>query len=480
MTLSDTRLPDPSAKAVHAAIESAFRAVSAHGITARISHTKISVKRVAERAATEPEGDEFWGSRTTVATGVAGQVSVSWWTAVSGRRHVRIVARLITPETSYLLNAAKRSTRPAVWHVFPDRVYRRRMGKENNLVAVCGCGAVGTEKALGWAGPCCGPCADYLEEHGALPWKRPALLPTPSPCTAVAASADGRRVAAVSADGTDVRVWDTDAPEEPVHVWNTKTEDAAVAQIALSATGRFLALAGRTNDRLHVLDLRAESRHPAVQMAPTSAVAFHPVTGALYFVTGGMVLTASPPGARAHGSGVPGAIQDGPLAFSRDGARLAVQRNDDIHVHETATGAQVTAIQRPYTIGHPLPMHVRPPPPIVAQVAFSPDGGQIAVGFGRAVAVYHAVTGARRFHNGDLADAASGVAFDPGGKWLFVGRHDGTLGAYHTDTFAEDRSVMLRWSLGPIRALATCGDSLLAACDEGAQLWPMAQLLEGL
>ena len=62
MTLSDTRLSDPSAKAVHAAIADAFRAVSAHGIAARIPHSKVSVPRVADRAPSEPAGAEFGGS----------------------------------------------------------------------------------------------------------------------------------------------------------------------------------------------------------------------------------------------------------------------------------------------------------------------------------------------------------------------------------------------------------------------------------
>jgi hypothetical protein len=39
---------------------------------------------------------------------------------------------------------------------------------------------------------------------------------------------------------------------------------------------------------------------------------------------------------------------------------------------------------------------------------------------------------------------------------------------------------VLRWSLGPVRALAAFGDALVAACDEGAKVWPVAQLLSGV
>jgi WD40 repeat protein len=113
-------------------------------------------------------------------------------------------------------------------------------------------------------------------------------------------------------------------------------------------------------------------------------------------------------------------------------------------------------------------------------VAFSPDGVQVAIGYDRAIAVHHAATGERRFWDGQLPDEVAGVAFDASGKWLFAGRHDGTLVAYRTDIISNERSVVFRWSLGPIRALAACGDTLLAACDEGVQLWPMAKLLEGV
>ena len=112
--------------------------------------------------------------------------------------------------------------------------------------------------------------------------------------------------------------------------------------------------------------------------------------------------------------------------------------------------------------------------------AFSPDGGQIAIGYDQALAVHHAVTGEQRYWDGKLPDAVTGVAFDPGGKWLYVGRRDGTLVAYRTDIISDERSVVFRWSLGPIHALALCGDSLLTACDEGVQVWPMAKLLEGV
>ena len=501
MTLTDTRLDDPDAEAVHAATEDALRLVNAYRVGARIPHTKIGLKRVANRTAREPEGVEFWATRATVATGVAGQVVVAWWTAISGRRHVRVVGRVVTPETGYLVNAGKMNTRPPVWHVFPDRVYRRRAGKANDLVAVCGCGAVGTEAALGWAGPCCGPCLDFQEEHGALPPQRPALLRTPSPCVAVAASADGRFVAGACAG--EVRVWDLDAGAEPLDTFAQKANTDILPQLALAPDGGYLAVAGVISDGLRVINRREYRTFLANQMRGTEAVAFHPTPAgpvarpeptlfdelldapqptqdAMYFIAGGRVMVASPPDARARELAIPPVEHSGPLAFSRDGTRLAVRRGSEMHVHE-AGGKTLAAVPFPRTdLYRTIPLVPRVARSLMPHAAFSPDGGQIAIGYDQALTVHHAVTGEQRYWDGKLPDAVTGVAFDPGGKWLYVGRRDGTLVAHHTDIISDERSVVFRWSLGPIHALALCGDSLLTACDEGVQVWPMAKLLEGV
>jgi hypothetical protein len=480
MTLTDTHLTDPSAKEIHATIVAAFHEVSKQGITARISHTQVSLKRAAASAATQPEGLECWSSRTQIASGIAGQVLVAWWTTVGGRRHVRVIGRTVNLETSYLLTATKLATRPAVWHVFPDRVYRRRAGKANDLIAVCGCGAVGTEKALGWAGPCCGPCSDFREEHGALPWKRPALLPTPQPCVAVAASADGRWVAGA---GTEVRpdsgkvwVWDLDRADQPpqVHV-SPRGPDALLPRVALSHDGRFLATRLESPDFVSFLDQGPGGKRQLLQVAP---LAFHPVEHSVYGVTssGALVTSTFPP---VNWRTVPEVRAEpaGPLAFSRDGSRVAVGGDETIRVYElNGTGRAWFPFPRSYHRGIPRSRSQFAAP----HVAFSPDGGQVAVGYDYAVAVHHAVTSEQRFLDGTLEGEVSGVAFDPGGKWLYVGRRDGTLVAYRTDTFAPERSVVFRWSLGPIRAMTVCGDALLSACDEGVQIWPMPKLLEGL
>jgi hypothetical protein len=226
---------------------------------------------------------------------------------------------------------------------------------------------------------------------------------------------------------------------------------------------------------LRVHDLRADSPAPPVRHVSADAIAFHPTRNALYYIAAGRVLTAP----LAEERSVPLPLRaDGcerPLVFNRDGSRLAVRDRQSIRIF-TLDGTELVALPFPNVtvyVGE-RDQEARP------QVAFSPDDTQVAIGYGRALAVHHPVTGELRYSNGALEAEVTGIAFDPTGRWMFVGRLDGTLVAYRASTFAQDQSVVLRWSLGPIRALARCGDALLTACDEGVKIWPMPKLLEGL
>lgn len=460
--VSETRLTDPPAKVLLAALEGAFRALPEAGV-APVRHTQISLTRAAKRATSEPEGVAHWS-----AVGAGAQVFVAWWTALSGLRHVRVVARAVPRDQDYLHNESKLGTRPAVWHVFPERVYRRRVGRTNELIAVCACGAVGTEKALGWAGSGCGPCADFADEHGPQQ-PSPALFGANEPCYAVSASADGSRILTQTNTKVSVR----DATGALVLARAVERQQFAPPP-TLSPCGRYLALSEPAAGRFRVFDLSAQPARESIQFAEVSACAFHP-TGALYLVTNGGVLVCEQPLARPVGTQFSLAVSGGPIAFSGNGARAALRTEGYLHPYE----ADGTPLERV-----PLPASQvfgqRPPPGAVPHVALSPDGSQVAVALAYAVAVHHTVTGERRFYDGKLDGSATGVAFDASGKWLFVARYDGSLVAYPTDTFAPERTAVFRWSLGPVRAMAAFGDSLVTACDEGAKVWPVAQLLSGV
>ena len=167
MTLTDTRLSDPTAKEIHAAIAEAFRVVN-EGRAGRVPHSQASVKRVAASASTRPEGLECWASRAQIASGATGQVVVAWWTAVSGRRYVRVIGRTVALEASYLLNETTLGARASgCGTCSPIVATERRAGKANDLVAVCEVRSDWHRAGgSGWAGPCCGPCLDFREEHG--------------------------------------------------------------------------------------------------------------------------------------------------------------------------------------------------------------------------------------------------------------------------------------------------------------------------
>jgi hypothetical protein len=458
--VSDTRLIDPTAKAVLAALEGAFRALPEAGF-AHVRHTRMSLTRAAKRAAYEPEGVAQWS-----ALGTGSQVLAAWWTALSGRRHVRVVARAVPRDQAYLHNESKLGTRPAVWHVFPERVYRRRVGKVNELIAVCACGAVGTEKALGWAGPCCGPCADFADDHGPQP-TAPALFGANEPCFGVGASADGSRILTQSAKTISVR----DATGALVFARAFERDPFAMPAPppALSPCGRYVAHSEPDAGRFRVFDLNTQ---PALDTV--GAFAFHPTSGALYLVSNGGVLVCEQPLARPVGTKFSLAVQGGPVAFSANGERVALRTESGIQVYE-ADGTPLARVPLPASL-----VNGQRPTPGAPHVALSADGSQVAVALGFALAVHHAVTGERRFYNGKLDDGATGAAFDASGKWLLVSQWSGSLVAHPTDTFAPERTAVLRWSLGPVGAMTACGDAIVTACDEGAKVWPVAQLLSGV
>jgi hypothetical protein len=477
--LLDIRLIDPGDGEAHAAIIRAFDAVNSYGPASRITSTKIALKRTADRTSTEPEGAVFLASATHVGFhNVAGQVVVAWWTAPFGRKHVRVTGRIIDHVHSVLLNETKMDTRTPLWHVYPERVYRRRVGKANDIVAVCGCGACGSERMLSWAGPSCGPCFDYTEEHGAPPLTRPALLPTEAPCLAVAVSADGRLVAGATSDR--VYVWALDKGTEPEWDFGATVQSELTPRLALSANGSYLAVVGVVSTGLWVFDLRGEVAKHSRVIPNTGAVAFHPRGRDVVFTFDSEVVMAELPALTDRETLFYPATPSGPVVVSPEGERVAVRNREFVDIHDLDRPDPPVRIRLPATVrlGNASPPGIQTP----AHVAFSADGEQIAIGVGSALSVHFARTGDGRFWDGKLPDFVTGVAFDPAGKWLYTVRHDGSLLAYRTDRFEPEKTVTLRWGLGPLRGLAVTGDgeTLYTAGDEGVKAWPIRRLLEGV
>jgi hypothetical protein len=196
-------------------------------------------------------------------------VSAAWWTDHQGRKHVRVAAGdSAAPDWHPGWSRLENDPRPAVWHVYPERIFRvTRPEREPAWVASCACGATGEPRALGWMGPCCGPCHDRAEE-GHPAEQAPALFPTGYQVIyAVTWAPDGRRLAVASSyrcvellplDGTPSRrvFGDQDAGEED-----------EFRTLVFSRDGRFLAAADPDEGSVLVWDLAADGhvRRPGEQ-----------------------------------------------------------------------------------------------------------------------------------------------------------------------------------------------------------------------
>jgi hypothetical protein len=475
----DIRLIDPGDGEVHAAITRVFDAVNSYGPASRITSAKIALKRMADRTTAEPEGAVFLASATQVGFhNVAGQLVVAWWTAAFGRKHVRVTGRIIDHAHSTLLNETKLNTRPPLWHVYPERVYRRRVGPANDIVTVCGCGACGSERMLSWAGPSCGPCLDYTQEHGAPPLTRPALFPTAAPCVAVAVSANGRRVAGATSD--HVYVWDLDMGTEPQWEDGPTQQSELTPRLALSADGSYLAVVGGISPGLWVADLRGEHANGARVIPNAGAVAFHPGGRDLVYTFDSELVMAELPALTDRETLFYPATPAGPVVVSPNDERVAVRNGEYIDIRDIDKPDPPVRIRLPASVRRSTAS--APGIQTPAHVAFSADGEQIAIGVGAALSVHFSRTGDSRFWDGKLPDSVTGVAFDPAGKWLYTVRHDGSLLAYRTDRFEPEKTVTLRWGLGPLSGLAVTGDgeTLYTAGDEGVKAWPIRRLLEGV
>jgi hypothetical protein len=475
----DIRLIDPGDGEVHAAITRVFDAVNSYGPASRITSAKVALKRMADRTTAEPEGAVFLASATYVGLhNVAGQLVVAWWTAAFGRKHVRVTGRIIDHAHSALLNETKLNTRTPLWHVYPERVYRRRVGTANDIVTVCGCGACGSERMLSWAGPSCGPCFDYTEEHGAPPLTRPALLPTATPCIAVAVSVDGRRVAGATSD--HAYVWDLDKGVEPEWEFALTQHSELATRLALSVDGSFLAVVGLLMPGLRVFDLRGEVARNSQMIHNAGAVAFHPGGRDVVYTFDSEVVMAELPALTDRETLFYPATPAGPVAVSPNDERVAVRNGEVIDIRDLEHAGPPVRIRLPATmrLGNASSPGIQTP----AHIAFSVDGEQIAIGAGQALSVHFSRTGDGRYWDGKLPDSVTGVAFDPAGKWLYTARHDGSLLAYRTDRFEPEKTVTLRWGLGPLRGLAVtgAGETLYTAGDEGVKAWPIRRLLEGV
>jgi hypothetical protein len=194
----DYRLTHPSSEQLCATLQTVCEAAGWNRPTPDWSRS--TWETIQERCEREPEGHLQWeepGPPTTYLT-------LSWWTDLIGLRHYRIGAGDSTRLPVHRAwTRAPEEDRPPLWHVYPDRIFRRQHNGTDAWLAVCTCGVAGPPASLGWRGERCGPCQDRREEGQEAPVENRAdtLAFDPLPIEALAVSRDGRWLAVAQRGG---------------------------------------------------------------------------------------------------------------------------------------------------------------------------------------------------------------------------------------------------------------------------------------
>jgi WD40 repeat protein len=314
-----------------------------------------------------PEGRRQWAD---TAWGDTALVSIAWWTDYLGQRHFRICAGNSRDGSYQDFNVQRRDRRPPLWHLFPDGLFQRRRQKEGVWLAACACGACGAPEALGWMGPCCGPCHDRREEQGGAGPPRRSTWRAEGAVCALAFSPDGGTLAAARADNSAVGLWDVRTGALRGTVSGSRRP---ANTLAFSPDGALLACADASRQLL-VTDLSRPEvvlRHQEAFEVAHLAFAPHGLT----LATGGCngLHVWERPGRAAPWRMVQ--ARDGEvtaLAFNPSGDRLAVGGPGKLALLDARSGEQLPC--SPAELPQPLAVRV---------LGFAPDGASlVAVGLG--------------------------------------------------------------------------------------------------
>lgn len=347
--------------------------------------------RLPRAIAAEPEGWRDWAQRGTGwRLRTLAELTVVWWADHLGRKHVGLLEapgprRVWPPGPS----------RPPLACLYPEACAERRRFGRSRLVAVCGCGAWGEPSALGWMGPCCGPCFDRGpgEDAPRRSWKlgsAPRLL---------ALSPDGRQLAAWEEAG-EVSLWDASPPGELCR-WEDQGE---VVSLAFNPTGQNLGWASPERTRVDLRDL-ARGKRVTGELA---LFAFHPSANSAFLYTppDALVLWDVEEERRLVQFVVPFDLGLSDLSCSPDGRLLAgVTPNQGLFFWDAQTGEPEARFD--------LPRVYAP------RVAWSPDSGALAIGGGRGVFLWDVPAG-RVLDRLALSGELVAMAFHPDGTRLLT------------------------------------------------------------
>jgi hypothetical protein len=488
MPAFDQVLVQPDAEAVVAAMLRAVVTANKRARVNRLAPDEPEYRRFAAEALGSTDGDRHWLPdppdlwRGTV-------LRVAWWTDPLGRRHFRVAGRRYEPTNFYLehpLGAAQ--PRPALLHVYPERVMIRTLpGQGAELIAVCGCGALGRPAALAWMGECCGPCHDHQEEHGrplAGPGRPLGLAGHGAGVLGLAWPQPGRTLVSADERG-EVRFWDVaDGRQRTQRQLGVGAVDG---NIGLATDGRRVIMAAY-HEGLFWWDADGTGLHHWDE-------AYRYGYRTLAVSADGRTLAGSPFGqVEVWDVADPGTArllhahdtEASALAFSPDGRTLAAgDRGGHLALFDVAAGGQVALARLSDGRVHAL--------------AFSPDGRALLVGSdgmqGYAGTVFIHRPGALLVVHPSNLELVTTLPESEGTPQAVVFSPDGrTLAAAGSVGFSFNRPPVVRfwrypdlaflggleWHLGPVHALAFSPDGEWLAsgsADGSVRLWPWRQLL---
>jgi hypothetical protein len=484
MLKHETKLIDPDAEQIVAALSEATAGANKRCRARLLGDDPAKWQKFARDAAAEPEGYAMYrGGKGGVP---ATQVLAAWWTDAIGRKHVVVRGRRVEhADAKRLLHTDELDARPPLWHAYPEYVCRRTVGKQEQIVCACGCGAVGTPESLGWMGETCGPCFDRKEEAGAeaLHANLPGVLYADrEPLGTMACSPDGTRVAAVEGLNS-VTYWDIATRTRTV----IKFSGVGVTDAAVTPDGRHLLVVGvnamspgglfaafdLSTDPPHRVDPQHANEAPGWRVAALGSdlAVVHRPDPATMNTLGAVVRVPSGEPVRAL------AMQSG------YGGRFAVAPN----------GKQIA------TVGYPVVLidsvtgrsHPKAAPGGATCVAFSADGQKLFGNFSRnlLLAAWDVATG-RMGVSASASDwkrlgAAPGIitalAIDPAGAFVYAALSGGFVVALSADTLAL--RAVFEWHLGSVRGLALSADGsrLFSSGTDGCvKVWPVSTLMKGV
>jgi hypothetical protein len=501
--LADIRLTDPTLAAIRDALKRACAAANARRKTGVVNLNDTGTKTLGNRVLREPGG--VYTQQGTYSTTETSQLVLSWWTAPGGRKLLRVRAWrkrwahpvYANPRDPVGADRREFTSRPAVWHLDPERMTMVEADGATECIAVCGCGAAGSPESLAWAGGMCGPCRDRVEEEGPESVAQPPALLTDSRFSpwGVAFAPDGLHLAAFAKPGH--RVWDvtTGKPSASGGADHHNTRlatppfgpDGRLA-VLLSDHNALVCLAGpkwRTECRVELINAQSGAfwtGRPGELLAQdywdTRSVRL------LRLPDGQLGKPVRPPRPNAR---LVALFPDPkhPRAVFADSGNVAVSRvgrtGELTTEHEFRLG--VGQWDRTGNWGEQVPKLVR----------FTADGERLLFVAQRSHVLFPSQlvndeyvelwnpARPKALVQATFPARIRDAEFSPDGEHLFVLAEDGALWVCHPGLLTHVRA-RLRWHSGQVHSLAVSPDSrtVATAGDEGVKLWPVARLLEVL